>query len=51
MKDEIQKLKKICKGIQSQPSKVQLTKISNVLKTIKNKYKEQYVVIIRKINK
>ena len=51
MKEEIQKLKRISKGIHNEPSKNQLSKISDVLKTIKKKYKEQYVVVIRKVTK
>lgn len=51
MNEEVKNLKKICKGIQTAPSKAQMLKISSVLKTIKKKYNTDYVVVIRKINK
>tara|TARA_X000000368_G_C22711400_1_gene571185 strand:- start:428 stop:580 length:153 start_codon:yes stop_codon:yes gene_type:complete len=50
MNQEIKKLKSICKGIQTTPTKSQMSKMSDVLKTIKNKYNEHYVIIIQKKN-
>lgn len=50
MNQEIKKLKSICKGIQNTPTKSQMSKISDILKIIKKKYNEQYVIIIQKKN-